>query len=167
MANQFRLSILCPPVSAFVQLSDCVRLFLLVGTDLCNHDVDQPTFFKCGLAMRNSTDVKCCHMVKKSGGGLRAPRIDKHSKHRHCGFRCSGNSGRRVQRSMLEPGLKLSRINGCSLLDARRNTRAMLSTRRLGATHKLSLPEWHKPHGEALLATEPRTLAKLLAASEI
>jgi hypothetical protein len=66
-----------------------------------------------------------------------------------------------------EPGLKPSRINGRGLLDARRHTRAMLSTRELGATHKLSLPGWHKSYGEALLATEPQTLAKLLAASEI
>jgi hypothetical protein len=66
-----------------------------------------------------------------------------------------------------EPGLKPSRINGRSPLDARRHTRAMLSTRQLGATHKLSLPRWHKSYGEALLATEPQTLAKLLAASEI
>jgi hypothetical protein len=43
----------------------------------------------------------------------------------------------------------------------------MLSTRQLGATHKLSLPRWHKPYSEALLTTEPQTLAKLLAASEI
>jgi hypothetical protein len=66
-----------------------------------------------------------------------------------------------------EPGLKPSRMNGYSLLEARRHTRAMLSTRQLGATHKLSLPRWHKPYREALLATEPQTLAKLLAASEI
>jgi hypothetical protein len=66
-----------------------------------------------------------------------------------------------------EPGLKPSRMNGHSLLEARRHTRAMLSTRQLGATHKLSLPGWHKPYGEALLTTEPQTLAKLLAASEI
>jgi hypothetical protein len=66
-----------------------------------------------------------------------------------------------------EPGLKPSRMNGHSLLEARRHTRAMLSTRQLGANHKLSLPGWHKPYGEALLATEPQTLAKLLAASEI
>ena len=66
-----------------------------------------------------------------------------------------------------EPGLKPSRINGRSLLDAQRQTRAMLSTRQLGATHKLSLPRWHKSYGEALLATEPQTLAKFLAASEI
>jgi hypothetical protein len=65
-----------------------------------------------------------------------------------------------------EPGLKPSRVNGYSL-EARRHTRAMLSTRQLSATHKLSLPGWHKPYGEALLATEPQTLAKLLAASEI
>jgi hypothetical protein len=66
-----------------------------------------------------------------------------------------------------EPGLKPSRINGYSLLDGRRHTRAMSSTRQLGAAHKLSLPRWHKSYGEALLATEPQTLAKLLAASEI
>ena len=66
-----------------------------------------------------------------------------------------------------EPGLKPSRMNGYSLLEARRHTRAMLSTRQLGATHKLSLPGRHKPYGEALLTTEPQTLAKLLAASEI
>jgi hypothetical protein len=66
-----------------------------------------------------------------------------------------------------EPGLKPSRMNAYSLLEARRHTRAMLSTRQLGATHKLSLPRWHKSYGEALLATEPQTLAKLLAASEI
>src|ERR1700722_8327584 len=42
-----------------------------------------------------------------------------------------------------EPGLKPSRMNGYSLLEARRHTRAMLSTRQLGATHKLSLPGWH------------------------
>jgi hypothetical protein len=62
-----------------------------------------------------------------------------------------------------EPGLKPSRMNGYSLLEARRHTRAMLSTRQLGAAHKLSLPGWHKPYGEALLTTEPQTLAKLLA----
>jgi hypothetical protein len=66
-----------------------------------------------------------------------------------------------------EPGLKPNRMNGYSLLEARRHTRAMLSTRQLGAAHKLSLPGWHKPYGEALLTTEPQTLAKLLAASEI
>jgi len=43
----------------------------------------------------------------------------------------------------------------------------MLSARQLGATQKLSLPRWHKPYGEALLTSEPQTLAKLLAASEI
>jgi hypothetical protein len=59
-----------------------------------------------------------------------------------------------------EPGLKPSRMNGYSLLEARRHTRAMLSTRQLGATHKLSLPGWHKPYSEALLTTEPQTLAK-------
>jgi len=32
---------------------------------------------------------------------------------------------------------------------------------------KLSLPTWHKPYGEALLATEPQTLTQLLAATEI
>jgi hypothetical protein len=66
-----------------------------------------------------------------------------------------------------EPGLKPSRINGYSQLDARKHTRAMLSMRQLGATRKLSLPGWHKPYGEALLTTEPQTLAKLLAALEI
>ena len=66
-----------------------------------------------------------------------------------------------------EPGLKPTRMNGDSLLEARRHTRAMLSTRQLGAIHKLSLPGWHTPYGEALRTTEPRTLAKLLAASEI
>jgi hypothetical protein len=66
-----------------------------------------------------------------------------------------------------EPGLKPSRMNGYSLLEARRHTRAMLSARQLGATQKLSLPRWHKPYGEALLTSEPQTLAKLLAASEI
>jgi hypothetical protein len=65
------------------------------------------------------------------------------------------------------PGLKPSRMNGYSLLEARGHTRAMLSTRQLGTNHKLSLTGWHKPYGEALLATEPQTLAKLLAASEI
>jgi hypothetical protein len=65
-----------------------------------------------------------------------------------------------------EPGLKPSRMNGYRLLEARRHTRAMLSTRQR-ATHKLNLPAWHKTYGEALLTTEPQTLAKLLAASEI
>jgi hypothetical protein len=66
-----------------------------------------------------------------------------------------------------EPGLKPSRINERGLLDARRHTRAKLSTRQLSTTHKLSLPGWHKPYGEALLTTEPQTLAKLVAASEM
>jgi hypothetical protein len=66
-----------------------------------------------------------------------------------------------------EPGLKPSRMNGYSLSDGRRHTRAMLPTRQLGATHKLNLPAWHKPYGEALLTTEPQTLAKLLAASKM
>ncbi len=66
-----------------------------------------------------------------------------------------------------EPGLKPSRKNGYSLLDARRDARAMLPTRKVGAARKLSLPGWHKPYGEALLTTEPKTLAKLLAASEM
>jgi len=66
-----------------------------------------------------------------------------------------------------EPGLKPSRMNGYSLLEARRHTRAILSTRQLGAAHQLSLPGWHQPYGEASLTTEPQTLAKLLAASEI
>ena len=66
-----------------------------------------------------------------------------------------------------EPGLKPSRINGRGLLEARRYTRAILSTRQLGAAHQLSLPGWHQPYGEASLTTEPQTLAKLLAASEI
>jgi hypothetical protein len=64
-----------------------------------------------------------------------------------------------------EPGLKPSRMNGYSLLDARRDTRAMLPRRQLG-TQKLKLAAWHKPYGEALLATEPQALAKLLAAAE-
>jgi hypothetical protein len=66
-----------------------------------------------------------------------------------------------------EPGLKASRMHGCSLLDARRDTRAMLPSRQFGAALKLRLPAWHKPYAEALLTNEPQTLAKLLAASEI
>jgi hypothetical protein len=66
-----------------------------------------------------------------------------------------------------EPGLKPSRMNGCSLLDARRDTRAMLPTRQFGATRKLRLPAWHQPYGEALLTTEPQRLTQLLAAAEI
>lgn len=65
-----------------------------------------------------------------------------------------------------EPGLKSGRTNGYSLLEARRHTRAMLPTRQFGATQKLSLPAWHKPYGEALLAKEPQTLARLLAVAE-
>jgi hypothetical protein len=65
-----------------------------------------------------------------------------------------------------EPGLKPSRMNGYKHLEARRHTRAMLSMRQLRATHKLNLPGWHKPYGEALLETETQKLAKLLVASE-
>jgi hypothetical protein len=65
-----------------------------------------------------------------------------------------------------EPGLKPSRMMGYSLSDGRRHTRALLPARLHCMNHKLSLPAWHRPYGEALLATEPRTLVKLLAAAE-
>jgi hypothetical protein len=64
-----------------------------------------------------------------------------------------------------EPGLKPSRT-GYSLAGGRRHTRALLPARLRCATHKLNLPAWHKPYGEALLATEPQTLVKLLAVAE-
>jgi hypothetical protein len=57
-------------------------------------------------------------------------------------------------------------MNGYSLLEARRDTRAMLPTRQFGAIQKLNLPAWHKPYAEALLTTEPQILANLLAAAE-
>jgi hypothetical protein len=64
-----------------------------------------------------------------------------------------------------EPGPKPSRMNGYRLLEARRHTRAMSSTRQR-ATPKLSLAAWHRPYGEALLATEPQILVKSLATAE-
>jgi hypothetical protein len=42
----------------------------------------------------------------------------------------------------------------------------MLPTRQPSAKLRLSLPAWHKPYGEALLATEPLRLTRLLAATE-
>jgi hypothetical protein len=66
-----------------------------------------------------------------------------------------------------EPGLKPSRMNGYSLLEARRHTRALLPTRQSRVKLKLNLPSWHKPYAEALLRTEPQTLVRLLAAAEI
>jgi hypothetical protein len=42
----------------------------------------------------------------------------------------------------------------------------MLPARLRSVNRKLNLPAWHKPYGEALLATEPQTLAKLLAVAE-
>jgi hypothetical protein len=65
-----------------------------------------------------------------------------------------------------ELGLKPSRMRGYSLSDGRRHTRAMLPARLRSVNRKLNLPAWHKPYGEALLATEPQTLAKLLAVAE-
>jgi hypothetical protein len=66
-----------------------------------------------------------------------------------------------------EPGLKPSRTAGYSLAGGRRHTRAMLPTGRLGVTHKLNLPAWHKLYAEALLTTEPQRLTQLLAAVEM
>jgi hypothetical protein len=65
-----------------------------------------------------------------------------------------------------EPGLKPSRTMGYSLCGGQRHTRAMLPTRQPSAKLKLDLPAWHKPYGEALLATEPQRLTQLLAAAE-
>jgi hypothetical protein len=66
-----------------------------------------------------------------------------------------------------EPGMKPKGMNGYSLLDRQRHTRALLPVRLRCATHKLHVPAWHKPYGEALLTTEPRRLTQLLAAAEI
>jgi hypothetical protein len=43
----------------------------------------------------------------------------------------------------------------------------VVDTRRPSVKPKLILPAWHKPYGEALLATEPQRLMQLLAATEI
>jgi len=64
-----------------------------------------------------------------------------------------------------EPGLKPGRT-GYSLAGARRHSRATLSTRQFSVKPKLSLPAWHKPYAQALLTTEPQTLARLLAVAE-
>src|ERR1700722_11077652 len=105
--------------------------------------------------------------VKKPGGGLHAPRIDKHSKHRHCGFICSGNSGRRVQRSTsgtrakTQPNEWVQPIRG-----AKAYTRNVVNA--ATGRHPQTKPSRvAQPYGEALLTTEPQTLAKLLAPSEI
>jgi hypothetical protein len=66
-----------------------------------------------------------------------------------------------------EPGLKPSRTMGYSLADGRRHTRSMVPARQPSVKPKLSLPAWHKPYGEALLATEPQRLMQLLAATEM
>jgi hypothetical protein len=66
-----------------------------------------------------------------------------------------------------EPCLKPSRTKGYSLVDGRRHTRSMVPTRQPSVKPKLSLPAWHKPYGEALLATEPQRLMQLLAATEM
>jgi hypothetical protein len=43
----------------------------------------------------------------------------------------------------------------------------MVPARQPSVKPKLSLPAWHKPYGEALLATEPQRLTQLLAATEM
>jgi hypothetical protein len=56
---------------------------------------------------------------------------------------------------------------GYSLSGGQRHTRAMLPTpERSIVSHKLSVSAWHKPYGEALLATDRETLMKLLGATE-
>ena len=65
-----------------------------------------------------------------------------------------------------EPGLKPSRSAGYTLAGGRRHTRAMLPTQQHSAIDKLNLASWQKPYAEALLATEPQSLAKLLATAE-
>ena len=105
--------------------------------------------------------------VKKPGGGLHAPRIDKHSKHRHCGFICSGNSGRRVQRSTLGTRAKTQSSEWVQpIRGAKACTRNVVNA--ATGRRPQTKPSWvAQPYGEALLATEPQTLVKLLAASEI
>ena len=66
-----------------------------------------------------------------------------------------------------EPGPKPSLMRGYSLSVGQRRTRAMLPTReRSIMSHKLNIPAWHEPYGEALLETDPEILVKLLAATE-
>jgi hypothetical protein len=66
-----------------------------------------------------------------------------------------------------ESGQQLSRTTGYSLAGGQRHTRAMWPLRLRNVTHKLNIPEWHKPYGEALLTTDPQTLLKLLAAAQV
>jgi hypothetical protein len=66
-----------------------------------------------------------------------------------------------------EPGQQLSRTTGYSLTGGQRHTRAMWPLRLRNVTHKLNVPAWHKPYGEALLTTDPQTLLKLLAAAQV
>jgi hypothetical protein len=65
-----------------------------------------------------------------------------------------------------EPGLKQSRMRGYSLSVGQRRTRAMWPAPKRIASPKLTPPAWHTPYGEALLATDSETRAKLLAETE-
>jgi hypothetical protein len=66
-----------------------------------------------------------------------------------------------------KPGLKPNSMRGYSLSVGQRRTRAMLPPReRSVMSHKLNIPAWHKPYGEALSETDPEILVKLLAATE-
>ena len=67
-----------------------------------------------------------------------------------------------------EPGLKPRRIMGYSLSTGHRHTRAMLPTkehRRID--RELDFPAWHRPFGEALLATESTAVALFNAAEMV
>ena len=43
----------------------------------------------------------------------------------------------------------------------------MLPTPRRRASPKLEVPAWHRAYGESLLETDPKTLVKSLAATEV
>jgi hypothetical protein len=61
----------------------------------------------------------------------------------------------------------LNRMRGYSLSVGRRHTHAMLPTLKCSVMrHRLNIPPWQKPYGEALLETDPEILVKLLAATE-
>lgn len=66
-----------------------------------------------------------------------------------------------------KPGSKANPIRGYSLSVGRRHTRAMLPTLKCSVmSHRLNIPAWQKPYGEALLETDPEVLVKLLATTE-
>jgi hypothetical protein len=63
--------------------------------------------------------------------------------------------------------MRLNRMRGYSLSVGRRHIRAMLPTLKCSVmSHRLNIPAWQKPYGEALLETDPEILVKLLAATE-